>query len=84
MVARIAFNTPADFKAKPAIKVGRLELVCFQDDLPTSSRSRFRFDGAHQAGAMSLIAQVSRNVEVADEAGSPYHSAGAGGCSLNI
>ncbi len=55
MSARDIFNPPGDFKAKPAIKLGRLEIMCFQDDLHTPALPRRSFHSPHQFRAVGSV-----------------------------
>ena len=87
MTAWIIIHSPDDFEAEPAVKIGRLEVVSFQDDLAAFARRGLHFNHAHQAATMSLMAQGRRNVEMTDVASRtprpPVYSAYDGACVVS-
>ena len=57
MTSWIALDAADHVEAELPVKAWRLKAVGFEHDLPAISRSRFRFDGAHQPRALALFAQ---------------------------
>ena len=64
MTERIINHTPNDFEAEAAVKVGCLEVMCFQDDLPAFALDGLHFNHSQKAAAVPLVAQVRRNEEM--------------------
>src|SRR4026209_1315528 len=69
VAARISLDAAGYLEAEPAVKFGGLKVVRLQHDLPASARLGLRLHGMHEAAAVSLLAHLRRDEEIADVAG---------------
>ena len=80
----IALDAADHVEAELPVKAWRLKTMSLEHDLPAISRSRFRFDGAHQPRALALFAQAFGNEKIADVAGAAPHPAVETSCARPV